>query len=130
MNIITKQLAGVLQRGYDDHWDTLHLVEPDGYKIDLMARFGEIKSSFPKSKIQVGYWVCPTQCTKDEAILSVLEKLYGVLSVEKEVNEYYYSSYTYGVDYDTTLQIGGHNLFHEMEDKNGKYVILEINIEV
>lgn len=124
----TIELSGVIKFEYDD-WSKVKLVQSDGYKIDLVNRFKEAKESFPNAKFQVNYWLSDKPCSKNDMVEGWLRKLYGDISADYEKNDYCYSSWTSGTDYDTTLQIGGHNLDSELSDEEGRYLIIEINVE-
>lgn len=58
-----------------------------------------------------------------------LRKLYGDISADYESNGYCYSSWSSGTDYDTTLQIGGHDLITELSSEQDSFIIIELNIE-
>lgn len=45
-----------------------------------------------------------------------------------EVNEYSYSEYTSGVDYDTELKVGGHDLMRELIGQRGKHLWLHLSL--
>ena len=122
------QLQGIIKFEYNT-WNKLKLIQPDGYKIDVVDRFKEAKESFPKSKFQVNYWLSNNPCTKDEILEGFLRKLYGDISADYESNGYCYSSYSSGTYYDTTLQIGGHDLITELSSEQDRFIIIELNIE-
>ena len=94
-----------------------------------MNIFKEAKESFPKSKFQVNYWLSNNPCTKDEILEGFIRKLYGDISADYESNDYCYSSYSSGTYYDTTLQIGGHDLITELSSEQDIFVIIELNVE-
>ncbi len=58
-----------------------------------------------------------------------LNKLYGAIEADYEKNDYRYSSWTSGTDYDTTLKIGGHNMIEELRDEVDKFIIIDINFQ-
>lgn len=124
----TIQLQGIIKFEYNN-WNKLKLIQPDGYKIDVVDRFKEAKESFPKSKFQVNYWLSNNPCTKDEILEGFIRKLYGDISADYESNDYCYSSYSSGTYYDTTLQIGGHDLITELSSEQDRFVIIELNVE-
>ena len=127
--MITIEIKGIIEKGYTSNWETIKLVQEDGYKIDLVGRFREAIESFPKSEIQVGYYLADKVCTKAEILEGFLKKLYGSVDVSYESNEYMYSSWTSGVDYDTNLKIGGHDLFRELANEDGRFILLELNFK-
>lgn len=124
----TIEYSGTIESIYD-YWHKIKLVQADGYTIDLVSRFQEIKESYPKAQMQVCYWLSDKPRTKDEMITGFLNKLYGVIDAEYIAEEYHYSSWTYGTNYISALKIGGHDLFNELYDKKGMYIIIEINLK-
>ena len=123
------QLSGIIRFEENNSFPQIKLIQEGGYKIDLVSRFIEIDESFPKSKIQVNYWLSEKPCTKNEMLENTLRRLFGDINAEYEKSEYNYSSLTGGWDYDTTLQIGGHNLFDELREEEGRFMIIEVNIQ-
>ena len=123
----TFDFSGFIKFEYDS-FDKIKLVQTDGFKIDLVNRFSEIKDNFPDIKLQVNYWLSDSECTKDKMTENFLRKLFGDLSADYEVNSYCYSSWTSGIDYAIVLSIGGHDLYNELKDKEGKFLIIEINV--
>lgn len=128
MNTIT--LTGIISREYcDDSFYKIKLKQQDGFKIDLVGRFIEVLDSFRGSEIQVSYYLSSTPCTKNDLVAQILHNISGGLKAEYDKNEYSYSSWTQGTDYDTYLQVGGHDLYEELSSEEGKFIILEINIK-
>src|SRR5690606_22314255 len=99
--MITIELKGRIEKGWTDNWQTIKLVQEDGYKIDLVGRFKEAIESFPNMEIQVGYYLSDNVCTKEEILEGFLKKLFGSVDASYEANGYAYSSWTTGTDYDT-----------------------------
>lgn len=56
-----------------------------------------------------------------------LKKLYGAIDADYEKNDYAYSSWTSGTDYDTTLAVGGHNLYSELRNEVDRFIIIELS---
>lgn len=125
--MITVELKGKIEKVWTDNWRTIKLVQEDGYKIDLVGRFKEATESFPNMEIQVGYYLSDNVCTKEEILEGFLKKLFGSVDASYEANGYAYSSWTTGTDYDTNLTIGGHDLFRELNNEEGKFILIEIN---
>ncbi len=125
----TIELSGIIKFEYCDDFSKVKLLQDDGYKIDLVNRFNEVKESFPDSKFQINYWLSNEPCSKDEIVEGMLQKLYGFIEAGYEKEDYCYSSWTSGTDYNTTLKIGGHNLDWELMDEKDRFMILEINID-
>lgn len=129
MDIKTIELSGIIKFEWND-WNKIKLVQENGYKIDLVSRFQEAIESFPNCKVQVNYYLSDKVCTKNEMLKGFLKKLYGSVEAEYEKNDYCYSSWTSGTDYDTTLKVGGHNLYDELRSEEDKFIILELNFQV
>ena len=127
--MVTIEIKGKIEKGYTDSWETIKLVQEDGYKIDLVGRFKEATESFPKCDVQVGYYLADNVCSKNEILEGFLKKLYGSVEASYEANAYAYSSWTSGTDYDTNLTIGGHDLFRELANEEGRFILLELNFK-
>lgn len=128
--MITVELKGRIEKGWTDSWQTIKLVQEDGYKIDLVGRFKEATESFPNMGIQVGYYLSDNVCTKEEILEGFLKKLFGSIDASYETNGYAYSSCTTGTDYDTNLTIGGHDLFRELNNEEGRFILIELNFRL
>ncbi len=121
-------LSGTITYGYSfDNWNSLKLKQEDGYLIDLISRFNEIVNSFGKT-MDIKYYLAHQLTTKEEIKENWLKSIFGDVTAEYQSNEYNYSEYTQGVDYDSELMISGHNLHNELRLHEGKYIILEIQI--
>ena len=126
----TIELSGTLEfsNGGWSTFDKIKLVQEDGLKIDLVARLKEATESFGATG-QVNYWVCDSPKTKEEAIEEFIGYLYGGIEAGYEKREVWYSTLTGGdTFYDTNLMIGGHDLYKELLGKEGKFLIIEINL--
>ena len=124
----TIELSGVIKFEWND-FEKIKLIQEDGYKIDLVGRFKEAIESFPNAKVQVNYYLSEKVCTRKEMVEGFLNKLYGAIAADYEKNDYRYSSWTSGTDYDTTLKIGGHNMIDELRNEAGKFIIIDINFQ-
>lgn len=119
--------GGVVATGYVfDHWNTIKLEQPDGYKIDLLLRLREWADSYG-SKVTVKYWLTDKPMTKEQAQEGFLRTMLGAITADMEANEYGYSEYTSGVDYDTELKVGGHDLMRELLGQQGKHLWLHLS---
>ena len=123
------ELKGIIKYDWPDNWQTIKLVQEDGYKIDLVGRFKEAIESFPNMEFQVNYYLSNKPCTKEEILEGFLKKLFGAIDASYEANGYYHSSWTSGTEYDTNLTIGGHDLFTELKNEEGKFLFLELNFK-
>jgi hypothetical protein len=119
--------GGIVAMGYVfDHWNTIKLEQPDGYKIDLLLRFREWADSYG-NKVTVKYWLTDKPVTKEQAQEGFLRTLLGAITADMNANEYSYSEYTSGVDYDTELKVGGHDLMRELLGRQGKHLWLHLS---
>ena len=120
-------LCGTIKRGQCMDWryDTIKLVQPNGYEIDLLLRFIEWAGCHD-GKASVRYWVTDKPTRFDDAQAGFLKTLYGNVDADCEASEYSYSEYTSGVDYDSELKIGGHDLLAELQGREGQWLWIEI----
>lgn len=117
------ELGGVCETTYgDDGYTHYKLVQPDGYKIDLVARVSEI-AEFMGGKMAASWWIGDTPKTKDELIEGFLGHVYGSVDSRNWSEEYHYSSYTHGSYSHEECKVGGHSLLEGFED--GKFMLLE-----
>jgi hypothetical protein len=121
-------LSGIIHHTYDDSFPTIKLIQEDGYKIDLVGRFREAIQSVNNISVQVSYWLADKRCTKNEMTEEWLKKISGFVSAEFERHDYQYSSWTSGTDYNTILRIGNHDLLTELQGRDGKFIIIELNL--
>lgn len=125
----TFTLSGQIKSTYIDDWTHLVLIGDNGLNVDLVYRLHEIISSFPKSKIQVNYWLSKAQKTRGEAIQQHTEHLLGIGEAAYEENGTMYSEWTgYVESYERKLTIGGHNLDSELQNHEGEYLIIDFNV--
>ena len=116
--------SGFIEIDWSEDFLTIKLI--DGEKtIDLVKKFRAIFDLF-ESEVSVSYFLSDEKKSEEEILEGWLGKLFGEITAEYETNSYYYSSYTYGTDYDTYLKIGDHNLFDEFSGKNGLKKIYKI----
>lgn len=113
----------------DNNYSKIILIQSDGYRIDLVARIIEMVDSFGETG-QVNYWISDKPKTKDEMVEGFLKKLYGHIEAKYDSDWHYYSTLTGGnMEYDTELKIGGHNLYNELQDKEGMFLIIELSFK-
>ena len=124
----TVELSGTLSIEWDDNTH-YKLIQENGLKIDLVNRLSEISESFPNSEVQLNYYLSDSPKTKDEMIEGLLGKIYGSIESEYTQEDYNYSSWTNGTDYYTTMKVGGHDLENELSDKEGKFILIELNFK-
>lgn len=125
----TITLTGIIKTEYNEHFETIKLIQEDGYKIDLVGRFKEAAESYKGLEIQVSYHLSEKVSTKSEMIQSFIKKLHGIVDAGFESSPYEYSEWTTGTDYDTNLMIGGHDLFSELRHQQGKFIIIDLTIK-
>ena len=77
--------------------------------------------------MQVNYWISDKPCTRSEMTEGVLRKLVGAIESEYTSYDFQYSSWTSDTAYETGLTVGGHDLFTELKQSDGKYLIIELN---
>lgn len=119
-------LCGEIATGFVfDSYSTIKLIQDNRYKVDLICRFAEVVDSFG-SKLSVKYWITDTMTSFSDAQEGIIRQLLGGTIAELEANEYQYSEFTAGIDYDSELKIGGHNLLSELYGQVGKYIWLMI----
>ncbi len=112
----------------NDNYTRILLVQEDGYKIDLMSRFEELKTFnlVFNNEITVRYWVADKAGTKDELTEKFIKKILGCVSIDFEKEHVAYSEYTQWTNYNTLFNIGNHNLHNELEGYYGKFLYLEV----
>lgn len=126
----TITLSGIILIEYSSNWESVKLIQENGYKIDLVSRFKEAVDSFGQFGTQVNYYLSDSPCTKNEMTEGWLKKISGAIDADYTTSQYHYSSWTNGTDYDTELTIGGHNLLSELRNAKGKFMIIEMNFKV
>lgn len=125
----TISISGFIEKKYSDMFETIKIIQDDGYKVDLVGRFKEAVESYPNLKLQVSYYLSDEVKSKSELVKGFIGKLYGSVDADYEKNDYRYSSWTSGTDYNTKLTVGGHNLFLELSNEEGKFILLELNFK-
>lgn len=121
-------LSGIIELGdWCDYWRSIKLVQSDGYKLDLIARIIEAKASFGYGNVQLNYYISDAPNDRGKIIENTILNYSGAINGSFEANEYRYSSWTSGTDYDTELKIGRHNLYNELISEVGKFIHIEIN---
>ena len=121
------RLSGIIEIGNTIcyKYSTIKLLQEDGYKVDLLLRFIEFTESYGL-KVNVRYWLTDVPTSFDDAQTGFLKSLYGVVNADCCATEYNYSEWTAGMDYDSELNVGGHDLLEELQGHEGKYLLIEI----
>lgn len=119
-------LTGVISVENTYPYNFVLVEQEDGYKIDLISRVKEMCMNYPLRKISFSYYISDNPVSENEMLESFLKKISGSVEAEFTSEEYSYSSWTKGVDYNTTFSIGGHDLYSELCSKAGKYIIIKI----
>jgi hypothetical protein len=124
----TIELSGIVkgQHGKDGNWFRIFLEQKNGYKIDLISRLQEAVENYG-SKVAVRYWSAKNRQSKEQLQEGVTFKVLGILNAEYESEDYSYSEYTHGTDYNSILDISGHNLFNELTGLKEKFILIEID---
>lgn len=87
----------------------------------------EINNNFKKGDlIFVRYYISDKEITEDQAKEALILKTIGGNIDELDFVLEAYSEYTI-MDYNESLKIGGHDLFQELQDCDGKYLLLIID---
>lgn len=125
--------AGYISFDNTDNFSTILLCDEwKGNKInksiDLVKKLRAIFDLFD-SEVSVSYFISDKKKTEAEIKEGWLKQLHGAITAEYKTNSYNYSEHTYGTDYDTYLQIGGHDLFNELDRFEGKYCVLKIQVK-
>jgi len=120
-------LGGFIKLGkcMDYRYDTVKLIQPSGYEIDLLLRFIEWVGC-NDGKVSVRYWISNHRTTFKEAHDGFVKIICGALDADCEANEYSYSEWTSGIDYDSSLKVGGHDLLAELQAQQGKWLWIEL----
>lgn len=107
---------------------SIKLIQPDDSEIDLVDKFNEIdeRCGYPKFKLK--YYLSNRPCTKDEMMEGWLKQLVGYIDANYEENYYSLSVWTDGCECDTIIRIGEHDLFAELSEKEGKFIIIELTL--
>jgi hypothetical protein len=126
----TITISGKIKFGEWADYSTIILEDKDNFRRNLVSRLAEIADSFPKNKIQVSYWLSDDFCTKEEMLMKMYESIYGdQIKANFEDNGFMGSEWTgYCPAYDTTLEIGGHDLYRELSRKEDMFMIIDFNI--
>lgn len=119
--------SGFVKYGYDGNFPTIKLIDNET-NIDLVKKFKAIFDLF-ESEVSVDYFISDVKKTDDEIKESYLMNIWGAISADYTEDSYRYSSLTFGTDYNSYLKIGGHDLFEEMKDFEGKWCVLTIIIK-
>lgn len=104
---------------YGEEYLELSLSSIDGPFIE------ELQEKIANKNVTVRYWICDKECTKEEANEQFFKTLTGLVDCEYDV------SYTETTGYLWTteeLKVGGHDLFSELSNSVGKFLILEVDV--
>jgi len=119
--------SGFIKIEWSEDFKTIKLIDGDE-SIDLVKKFRAIFDLF-ESEVSVSYFISDKKKTEDKIREGWLKQLFGEITAEYKTSSYNYSEHTFGTDYDTYLQIGGHSLFDEFNDYQNKYCILKVNVK-
>lgn len=129
MEIKKFTFKGFIRIDWNEGFKTVKLI--DGKReVDLVKKFRAIFDLF-ESEVSVSYFTSNEKKTESEILEKWLRKIYGEVTAEYETDVYCHSSHTYGTDYNTHLQVGGHDLIDELGgDNEGKWCVLKISVKV
>ena len=125
---ITKTIRGFIKRGYNNGFNPIDIIQEDGYKINLINYFDELIYNYG-NKVTIRYWTAANRQTDDNIKKGVIYTVAGRIDAKFDKEDYQYSEYTSGTDYNSILNIGNHNLYRELLEKEDKYLLLEINVD-
>ena len=128
MEIREFTFKGFISYEWDDNFQTIRLTGDYG-SVDIVKKLRAIFDLF-ESEVSMSYFISDKESTENEIREGWLKQLYGNVRAEHETDSYNYSEYTYGTDYNTYLEVGGHDLFNEFSDYIGKYCILKVSVKV
>jgi hypothetical protein len=124
--MITIDFSGTILFEYYGDFHRIKLIQEDGYKIDLVTRIEEALGNYPNQIMQVSYWISDKPCSKDEVKEELLKKLFGNVEACYSKEEYRYSEWTAGTDYETYLKVGRHDLYSELIHEQNKFLIMQL----
>jgi len=88
----------------------------------------DVESDFKKGdKVFVRYFLSDKEITEEQAKEALILKTFGGYIEELDFVLDAYSEYTI-MDYSEELKIGGHDLFNELQDSEGKFLLLIIEV--
>lgn len=127
----TITIAGMLSSDYFFYtsYNTIVFVDENGYKTDLFAKFAELVLNYGNT-FTVKIYIANERTSKDDIMTGFVMSVIGIPMAEFEKTEYSYSEWTSGITYTSELNIGGHDLYNELECYINKFCILEIDVEV
>lgn len=105
----------------------------DGEEVNNLVEEFEFAVRKYGSMVQLNYWISDKPCTKEKMLEAWLNKIFG--AIETDCDEVFQGSWTYenhsavGYNKDYKLQVGGHDLFNELSDQEGKFIIMELNFK-
>ena len=110
---------------FEEYYGQPVLVDSERNCVCVLFRVQEMVMSGKKS-LTVRYWITDVETSFEDAKEGAVRTMIGAPVAEMEASHYAYSEWTQGVDYETDLKIGGHNLDHELGSNEGKYAWIEI----
>ena len=122
---ITKTVRGIIKQGYSDGFNPIYIVQEDGYKVNLITLFDELVDNYG-SKVTIKYWTAINRQKDDNIKKGIIYKLAGIVEAGFEREDYQYSEMSSGTDYNNILNVGDHNLYSELMDREDKYLLLEV----
>lgn len=128
MEIRDFTFQGFISYEWHDDFKTICLTGDYG-SVDLTKKLRAIFDLF-ESEVSISYFISDEKSTENEMREGWLKQLFGNVRAEHETDSYSYSEYSFGTDYNTYLEVGGHDLFDEFSDYRGKYCILKVSVKV
>lgn len=110
----------------DDRFSRVYIEEDGGNKVDLIGRISAAVYNYGRT-VSVRYWISSKKLCQESIKEQSLLYIMGLCESDYKEESYSYSEHTYGTDYKSILNIGGHNLYYEIISNSGKYIVLEID---
>lgn len=118
----------VVRYVYGEYSD-IAIVDETGYKRLLAGAIRDFTINYGRH-VNLRYYTSKHPLKSlSHAQTVFMTKLFGGLDVDFSAQEVGYSDITNWMEYTTELRIGGHDLFKELSEQDGGYIVLEITDE-
>jgi hypothetical protein len=114
------RLQGFLRKGKGFDYDAFLFVDSAHAPLAVVLR-GLISNR----QVTVRYWITDEQCSKEEAVESLVMRLHGLAECKFDSH---YSELTGYLWTDEEVKVGGHDLIRELESFVGMYLTLEVDV--
>jgi len=115
-------------------WEDILLIQPDGELISIGCRFSEIRESNRlrdgrEALYGVTYYITDTIRPKQDIQEHLIKSLCGSIDIDLDRDVIGWSSWTFESAYDVRLVVGGHDLYNELKESEGMYLLIEISVK-